>query len=293
MNYSIENEYLKITVSDLGAELVSVVSKKDGCEYLWTGDGKYWGSHAPILFPFCCRSYGGYYTYSGRQYFMGCHGFARKTVYPKVKTAEDYISMTLLPADATRDAYPFNFSFNVTYKLKGDTVETLMLVRNLDDDETIYFALGGHPGFNVPLDNGSFEDWYVEFASECSPKQIIFTDTCFRTKDLADYHLEDGKIIRLNHSLFDNDAIFLQDTCGEVTLKSAKSEKSVTVKDPALTDLGFWHSPKTEAPFVCIEPMNGLPSYDGKVDDITTKADMIALKAGDSYTNAYTMTFKG
>ena len=33
MNYSIENEYLKITVSDLGAELISVVSKKDGCEY--------------------------------------------------------------------------------------------------------------------------------------------------------------------------------------------------------------------------------------------------------------------
>lgn len=293
MNYSIENEYLKITVSDLGAELISVVSKKDGSEFLWTGDGKYWGSHAPILFPFCCRSYGGYYTYAGRQYFMGCHGFARKMVYDKVKTAEDSITMSLHKSATTLDMYPFDFSFNVTYKLKGEKVEVSMLVRNLDDDETMYFALGGHPGFNVPLDTGSFEDWYVEFENECTPNQIIFSDTCFRTETLVPYSLENGKIIRLRHDLFDNDAIFLDGAAKTVTLKSDKSDKSVTLNYPTLRYLGLWHSPKTEAPFVCIEPMNGLPSYDGKVDDITTKADMIALAAGDSYTSIFSMTFKG
>jgi len=293
MDYSIENEYLKITVSDLGAELISVVSKKDGCEYLWGGDGKYWGSHAPILFPFCCRSYGGYYTYEGRQYFMGCHGFARKTVYDKAKFGEDFITLTLNKSEATLDMYPFDFSFTVSYKLREDKIDISMLVRNLEEDKTIYFALGGHPGFNVPLDNGSFEDWYVEFEKECTPNQIIFTDTCFRTKELVPYALEDGKIIRLHHGLFDNDAIFLEGTSKTVTLKSDKSDKSVTLMYPNLKYLGLWHSPKSDAPFVCIEPMNGLPSYDGKVDDLATKADMIALGAGDSYTNIYSITFKG
>ena len=55
MLYYIENDILKVAVSDKGAELFSVVSKSDGCEYIWQGDSKYWEDRAPILFPICCR----------------------------------------------------------------------------------------------------------------------------------------------------------------------------------------------------------------------------------------------
>ena len=38
MNYTIFNDFLEVTVSDVGAELMSVKSKKDSTEYLWQGD---------------------------------------------------------------------------------------------------------------------------------------------------------------------------------------------------------------------------------------------------------------
>ena len=49
---------------------------------------------------------------------------------------------------------------------------------------------------------------------------------------------------------------------------------------PGFPYLGFWHKPKTEAPYLCIEPWHGLPSDEGVVDDLDTKHDMVRLPAG-------------
>ena len=51
MIYTLENENIKITVSKQGAELHNITSKIDCTEYLWNGNKKYWGYHAPVLFP--------------------------------------------------------------------------------------------------------------------------------------------------------------------------------------------------------------------------------------------------
>ncbi len=40
VNYEISNEYIKVKIAAIGAELQSVL--KDGTEYLWDGDPKYW-----------------------------------------------------------------------------------------------------------------------------------------------------------------------------------------------------------------------------------------------------------
>lgn len=292
MNYSIENEYLKITVSDLGAELVSAISKADGCEYIWqNAEGKYWTGHASVLFPICGRLFGGYYTYEGRQYFMGCHGFARKSVFGKVSVKEDSITMVLTPNDEIRDMYPFKFTFEVTYKLSGRTVNQSMTVRNKSNTDELFFADGGHPGFNVPFDKGTFEDWYLEFDKAAEPTRYIFSDTCFLTDKTEAYPLENGKVIRLHHDMFDNDALFFANACRGVTLKSDSSERSVHLSYPVMNVLGIWHTPKTEAPFVCIEPMNGLPSKDGTVDDLRSKGFMHRLAPGDAHTADFDITF--
>ena len=50
MNYTIENEFLKVDIADRGAEMMSLVGKKTGFEYLWQGDATYWASRASVLF---------------------------------------------------------------------------------------------------------------------------------------------------------------------------------------------------------------------------------------------------
>ena len=63
MLYTIENEQIRVEISDRGAEIMSIVGKKSGHEYLWQGDAKYWASRATVLFPICGRLTEGKYTY--------------------------------------------------------------------------------------------------------------------------------------------------------------------------------------------------------------------------------------
>ena len=50
--HTLENECLRVTVADDGAELVSVWDKASGSERVWNADPAVWNRHAPILFPF-------------------------------------------------------------------------------------------------------------------------------------------------------------------------------------------------------------------------------------------------
>ena len=92
--------------------------------------------------------------------------------------------------------------------------------------------------------------------------------------------------------MFDHDAIFLSETSGEVTLRSEKGGKSVCVSYPDMKYVGFWHKPFTKAPFVCIEPWTSVPAYDGVIDKLETKRDMIHLKAGESRSAEFTIEIR-
>ena len=47
MQYSIENDILRLTVDSHGAEPVSVIHKPTGAELLWQADPAVWKRHAP------------------------------------------------------------------------------------------------------------------------------------------------------------------------------------------------------------------------------------------------------
>ena len=43
MRYTIENEYIRLTVDTFGAQIVSVLRKCDGVEHMWQADPTVWG----------------------------------------------------------------------------------------------------------------------------------------------------------------------------------------------------------------------------------------------------------
>ena len=43
-----ENDFLRVTVSDHGAELISVWDKERGQERIWQADPAVWNRHAPV-----------------------------------------------------------------------------------------------------------------------------------------------------------------------------------------------------------------------------------------------------
>lgn len=288
MNYQIKNSFLNITVSTHGAELQSV-KNADGKEYLWQGDVNTWKDKAINIFPYVARLTEGKYQYDGKIYEMNHHGLAPYEEFLLFTEKEDEIVFYLNSNEKTKKQYPFSFTYLVHYKLKESALEVTFEVQN-KDDKTMYFGLGGHPGFIVPLEEGlTFHDYMLEFGGQANPYQIGMSKTCFVTGQDKPYKLRDGKYMDLSHEMFDNDAIILRDMCREVTLKSEKGTNGVKVTYPEMSYLGIWHWPNTEVDYVCIEPWSSLPSRQDIIEDIAKQENLISLEAGKIYKNTWTI----
>ena len=292
MIYIIENDHLRVKVSSLGAELQSIRGVDSGIEYLWQGDSAYWARRASNLFPVCGRLWENKYTYEGDTYQMGSHGFARGKEWSVARQTTTALTLQLLPDEETLAAYPFRFALEMTYALSEDSLAVTTIVRN-EDDKMMPFAVGGHPGFNVPLTEDTvYEDYKLVFDTPCQPLQFVNDANCYHLGKMKVFPLEDGQWLPLTHSLFDDDAIFLEKTCGGVTLCSDKHEHSVRLSHSDSPYLGIWHTPKSDAPFVCLEPWVQSPSRAGEVSDLATKESLIHLEPGCGYRNTYTITCK-
>lgn len=258
-------------------------------EYLWDGDARYWSDQSPVLFPFVGRFTNGKYLLNGNEYEMDIHGFARKYPYAVVDKGEDFILLEMTDNGETYQMYPYHFSLQIGYELKDNKVEITYTVQNLSD-KIMYFGIGGHPGFKLPFEGGlDFTDYYLEFSGKSYPERVGHTETCFLSGVNERFPLENDKILPLKHSMFDNDAIVLQHVSDEVTLKSDKGNRKVTVSYPNLPYLGLWHAPKTEAPYICIEPWTSLPSRQGVVEEFRYKYDLIRLGAEAFYENTWSI----
>ncbi len=291
MIYTIHNENLTVTVSDLGAELQSVRGA-GGTEYLWQGDPAIWHDRAPNIFPYVARLTEGKYTLNGRTYEMKIHGIAKYAVFRVENQTPDAVTFCLESSEEIRKQYPFDFVYRITYRLEGNTLLTTNRVEN-PGQEQMYFGLGGHPGFNVPMEEGlAFEDYYLEFSREAHPWRVGFTGDCYLNGRETPYPLEGDRRIPLRHDLFDQDAVVLKHAARQVRIASGKGSRSITVSYPDFMYIGFWHMPGMEAPYVCVEPWSSLPSRAGIVEDLAQQEDLVRLEGGKRYSNTWTIAFE-
>lgn len=289
MFYTIKNDELSVIVSDLGAELHSV--KRGDCEYIWVGNPDIWSFKAPLVFPVCGRFQDGHYTYRGKIYDINVHGFIRPSTFTVEAQTETSICLKLTQSEETKKVYPFDFTLKVWYILEGSKLTCRFDMENTGKD-LLPITMGGHPGFNVPLDGkGAFEDYYLEFSEECYPDEFILSERYLLSGKQRARLLEDSKILRLRHDLFDHDAIFMSRVANKVTLKSDKSERFVTLEYADMPYLGVWHKPQTTAPYVCVEPWCGLPGVDGELEDLETRPDMFRILPGHEKSVEFSMLF--
>ena len=289
MEYTISNDKISLTASSLGGE-PKALKGADGTDYLWRGAKEYWPASAPHLFPFIGRLYEERYLYEGESYPLAIHGFLKDSSMELVSQGDNSLVFKLDADETTKRQYPFDFRLYIRYELSSSTVAVTFEVQNLGG-KAMPFAIGGHPGFNVPLTKGlRFEDYYLEFSEEAAPKRTESTPSNLLNGNFLDYPLKKGRIIELRHALFDDDAIILKDMARRVTLKSDGDSRAVTVDYPGFKYIGFWHTVRSEAPFVCIEPWTALQGYENTVQKIDENDDMIVLKPGEEYKNEWSIT---
>ena len=276
MEHKISSNLLTVTVSELGAELRSI-KDAEGTEYLWQGDSTYWSDRAPNIFPYVARLTNGSYYIDGKLYKMPPHGFALSERFDVVSNKENEIIFELTDSEKTYQMYPRRFSLKIKYRVEGATLQIVFSITNRDE-RTMYYGIGGHPGFNVPIDgNEVFEDYFLSFDEPCEPLRIGFTPQCYLNGEKTPFVLEDGKI-KLSHDIFSDDAIVLTNIPHKVTLGSVNGNRSVTVTYPKMNYLGIWHRPNTDAPYVCIEPWSSLPSTQDIIAVLEEQKDLMALE---------------
>lgn len=289
MEHTIHNDFLSVTVAEQGAELQSIRSA-DGMEYIWQGDPAYWPDRAPTLFPFIGRLTNNRCRCYGAEYPMGIHGFAAQSRFTLAEKSDCHIVLELGSNEEIRNQYPFAFRLRITYRVEKASLQISYTVEN-QGERTMPFAIGGHPGFRVPLvENEAFTDYVLEFSQCCQPDRVGFTPVVYLSGCDEAYPLEESRRIPLRHDLFDEDAVILKNMDRQITLRSQKSGHGVTASYPQMPYLGIWHMPKTDAPYVCIEPWTSLPARQDVIEEFTCKSDMIQLEPGGIYHNTWTIS---
>ncbi|WP_026904714.1 aldose 1-epimerase family protein [Pedobacter glucosidilyticus] len=264
----LENSQLKVTINMKGAELSSLFDKESQTEYIWDAQAAIWAYHAPNLFPIVGNLKDNTLLVNGKTYHMNRHGFARTSNFRRIESAPDHAHFALRFNDETLQQYPYKFEFQVVYQLKGRSLKVMYKVINLDD-KRIYFSIGAHPAFKVPLiATENYEDYTLFFEH---PEHL-------QSSSLSEYGLFNGKTtpiadhgeLKLSKTLFDTDAlVFKNIKSRSVTLKNHRGNKFVKLDFPHFTSLGVWVKPG--ANFVCIEPWLGYADSDEDLKDISQK----------------------
>ncbi len=285
----IQNEQLTAAFSALGGEPCSLKGT-DGTEYLWQGNPTYWKGRAPHLFPIVGRLTDGQYTLDGKTYEMEAHGFFRRREMRVDAQTPDSVTLVMESGADTLRQYPRAFCAGLCYRLYCATLHIRFWVENRDE-KPLYFTYGGHPGFHVPLAPGlAFEDYYLQFEAGAAPLRVGKSSARFLQGPDTPFALETGNRLPLRHALFDNDAITLKNAGQSLRLESPKDSRAVRVDFAGMPYLSLWHTPKTSAPYLCIEPWYGLPSRQGVVEALEEKPGMLCLAPGKSWQTKWSIT---
>ncbi len=181
--FFLENQQLKISIHPKGAELQAIFHKDHQLDYMWSGDPAFWGKHSPLLFPIVGTLKSNTYYYQDKPYSLTRHGFARDRDFVVESQSADAITFLLRSDDSTRANYPFDFELRIIYRLTGGDISTAVglsttyQVKN-PSKQMLYFSIGGHPAFSVPLVPGTdYNDYYLEFdRPETTPRWPISKD---------------------------------------------------------------------------------------------------------------------
>lgn len=279
----LDNGILHVEIAEIGAEIRRVT--KDGEERFYDGNPDFWTGVAPILFPVCGGLKDCKYTFGGETYEIEKHGFARHSLFEVEWATATEAVFSLKESEETLKAFPWSFEFRVKYTLSGSSIRVEYDIFNTDS-KTMYVSVGAHEAYACPE---GVEDYDIIFEKKETLNAHRLSDCGIsRQRDIM---LKDSDTLPLYDKYFEIDALIFTDHKSRfVTLRNRKTGKETSVSFPDCNYLLIWTKPS--APYVCIEPWAGFPSYTDEDYDITKKEGMNKLDSGAHYINTHTVYLK-
>ena len=285
MIHTIKNEFLTVSAENEGAQPLSIKKTGDPCEYLWQGDPQFWNRRAPILFPIVGTLKNNQYTIQGKTYTLPIHGFARNKDFALFCKNENSLVFRLTEDEQTLLCYPFRFALQIRYHLEKNCLNVEYRVQ-ITDDKILRFSIGGHPGFNAPLEPGErLTDYFLEF--EKAENLLRYVPVNGLLTSGVPVLLKQGNILFLSPDPFQNGTLIIKNPESEkFFLKNKKTKRWVCVELSGFPFLALWKRSE-EAPYVCVEPWFGIPDPVDASGDFTTKQGIISLEPGNLFSCNY------
>lgn len=271
-------------IATLGAELKSF--RTGGLETIWQGDPAYWDGSAPFLFPIASNVRNDTVMIEGKPYHLTQHGFAKNLEWEITAQTEDAVTLSLHENTDTLAAYPFRFTMDATYTIRSGKLTMSMHIRN-DDSREMPYCFGTHPAFNVPLDpqsGSSFSDYQIVFEKEEINSCPLY-DGKNRQIDVENresFLLPDNRTLPLDYNIFAriDTVIFDHMNSRKADLVDTRTGLKLVLEYPTFDYCAVWT--KNGAPYVCIEPWQGLSTCSDEDDNFLSKRGVKRLDPGKS-----------
>jgi galactose mutarotase-like enzyme len=284
--HELDNGRISAVIKADGAELCSL-RDADGVELLWQA-GPVWPRHAPVLFPIVGRLKHDRLLHDGAGHRMTQHGFARDRRFTWLERGPLDCRLSLADDPGTRALHPFAFRFDITYALEDNSLVVRYLLSNPGNSE-LPASLGAHPAFRWPLSDGVPKDAHeLEFeAGEPAPVRRLGNDNGLLKPETFPTPVE-GRRLRLNKTLFAEDALILDHPVSRSVRYTAPGAPTIEVSWLGFEQLGLWS--KAGGDFLCIEPWYGFTSpvdFDGAFAD---KPGLLHIPPGQQRDLSYRIT---
>ena len=274
---------LSVAVDTHGAELASI-STADGAEWLWQSDPAYWTGRAPILFPIVGRNAGGIISIGGRKFEMSIHGFARPSDFVVAEADPEMVRLRLVDSETTRRQYPFAFVLDLVFAVDGGTLVNRAEVSN-PGNAPMPFSFGFHPAFRWPLPGGEGKPHWLTLAEPEEPPTSRLGDKLMTAPGHEPSVFVKGRYAPAADD-FRRDAIIIDALRSRSATFGVDGGPAVVVTFADFPSLGLWQKPG--APYLCIEPWQGLTPLVGASDAIEDRPGIVWLDPGA--TRSFTMT---
>ena len=291
MDFVLENDYLKVTVTSKGAQVASVLRKIDGVEHMWQADPAVWGYHAPILFPHTGKVVNDTIRAKGRDCVSKQHGFARTREHSLVAQEGSRLVLELVSDEQTLESFPYACRLVSTFTLEADKLHHTLTVENRDED-ALPFGIGYHPAFRVPFDDAhTATDYELRFSDMESPLCINNQPKGLMHGNF--YYLGTNiESLPVCPELFANDSHSMTNLVSKTLgIYEKDTGRAVVCHIRDFPYTLIWSKPG-DVKFVCIEPWHSLPSPENGPTDWLQKPAAAILAPGESWSTTLTTQFK-
>jgi len=287
MALRIQSDRLTVDIWEAGAELQRLTDSA-GRDYLWDGDAAFWAGRAPILFPIVGTLNGDHYRWHGRHYPLARHGFARRSTFTVADHDRDGLILRLDASDETRAMWPFEFSLEMIYTLRGATLAMTGRLTNYGDDP-MPASFGFHPALRWPLPGAPSKAGHVIRFDKPEPAHVRRLNADGLLDPSARPSPVDGDTLQLDDALFEEDALIFDNLASRSLSFSGPGSAEISIDFAGMPELGLWMKPG--ASYLCIEPWQGFSDPAGFSGTLDEKPGIVLIAPGDrrSFTMAITI----